>query len=468
MLRNKFYAIILGTVGIGIASQLLSFSSLIFTLGAAGISLGLTKYVSEWEKEGNWSEIRDTMAKFLVFSFSLGLIFLFLTIMFSRQISTMLLDSDSYTSFLILTAVSFPFAAATTIFDASIRGLKEFSKYVKISVITSLVSLGISVFAVIEWGLPGLPLSIVIPSVITLALFMYLFWKNNYFSLKDLRLFNFQISDSLKMILKIGAASLFDLVLHQVTLIIIRSTLIRHLGISANGIYQVVFAISNNYLNLLLMSLFVYVLPILSEMKEIDEINNELNNTLKFTLFIVFPIISLTFVLREYVIMILYTSKFVEASDYLIYNFIGDYIRAISWVLSAWLIPRSKLKLWLSLGIIFNITFFSVFYLLINFLVLDIRSIVIAYAFANVMHLIVNMYITRKVIKFKFRTDVFRLLVITSSCLAAVFAISLINIIWGYVAIIPLFAIWLKTCVKKEDVIKLLQMTGLKFLTKSK
>ena len=438
------------------------------SIGTVGIPLGLTKFVSAWEKEGKWNEIKDTMAKFIIILFSLGVIFLLLTIIFSEQISELLLDSNMYSSFLILTSIAFPFSAVISIFDACLRGLKEFSKYVKISVLTSIMSLVISVLSVLIWGLSGLPASIVIPSVLSLALYIYLFKKNDYFNLRDLLVFNFHISKSLKMILKIGAASLFDLFLHQVTLIIIRSSIIKYLGISSNGIYQVIYVISNNYISLFFVSLWVYVLPVLSQMKEIDEINNELNSTLKFTLFVIFPIIAFTFVFREYVIMILFTSKFLEASDFLIYSFLGDFIRAISWVLSAWLIPRSMLKLWLSLGILFNTIFVSAFYILINYVFLDLRSIVIAYSLANIAHLILTLYISRKVNTFRFRKDVFKLLIITSVCLIVVIISSKIDIVYGYYVLVPVFALWLKICVKKVEALKVLQLVGLGFLNKNK
>lgn len=468
ILRTKFYAIILGTVGVGIASQLLSFSGLISSIGTAGIPLGLTKFVSEWEKDGKWSDIRDTVTKFIIILFSLGILFILFTILFSKQISKLLLDSDSYSTFLIMTAVAIPFLAVTAIFDAFLRGLKKFDKYVRLSVITSVISLAISVISVGVWGLSGLPLSIVIPSIFSLAVFLYFFKRNNFFSLRDLGSFNFGISESLKVILKIGAASLFDLVLYQITLLGIRSTIIKHLGISTNGIYQTVFAISNNYLSLFFMSLWVYVLPVLSEMKLIDEINNEINNALRFTLFVIFPVIALTYVLREYVIILFYTSKFLEASNFLIYNFIGDYVRALSWVLGAWLIPRAMIKLWLSMGIIFNVLYYSIFYILINFVFFDLRSIVISYAFANIVHLALSFYFSRKINMFRFRTDVKKLLIISSACLITIIIFSNMNIVWGYFTIIPVCAIWLKTCIKKEEAIKFLQLMKLGFLIRTK
>lgn len=458
ILRTKLFAVILGTYGVGLISVLLNFNSLVLVVISLGIPLGLTKFVSRWESEGNWKSIKDTVGRLTMLMIVISVPLSVLTILFAKQISLLILDSEDFAFFIIITSIAFPFSAISTIFDAYIRGLKIFTDYAKISILNSIISLLISIPCILLWGLNGAAIFFLLSAVITSFILIYFLKKRKFFELQNCFINLFYVPESIKLIFKIGIVSLIDLALHQGNAFLIRTSIVHHLGIDENGVYQSIYAISNNYLSLFSISLWVYFLPVLSEMKDIKDINNEINSAIRFTLLIIFPIISLTFVMREFVIVVLYSSQFALASDYLVYNFIGDYIRALAWVLGSWFIPRSKLWLWLSLGIYFNITYFLIFFILINYIFMDLKSVVIAYAFANLVHFVLTLHFSRKINNFRINPDIFRHIIITSICMALILIISSIDIILGYGVIIPVFVIWLKLCVKKAEVIKLLEL----------
>jgi O-antigen/teichoic acid export membrane protein len=260
----------LGTYGVGLISQLINFNNLLLAIGALGIPLGLTKYISQWEKEGKFLEIRSTLGKFIKLIILIGSIIVLLTIIFSDQISILILDNNSFSFFFIILVFALPFSLLTSVFDSYIRGLKRFSHYVKISVITSAISVVVCLICVLLWGIIGMPIFILSSSVLILIVYISYFKKTGTFSLNDLNVKIFPLSNSMKSIFKIGAASLVDIAIYQVTLLFIRSKIIQYLGVEANGIYQAINAISNNYLGLFILSLIVYVLPILSEKNQQD------------------------------------------------------------------------------------------------------------------------------------------------------------------------------------------------------
>lgn len=431
-----------------------------------GLPLGLTKYVSQWESEGNRKLIKVTVGRLTSLMILISIPISAAAILFAEDISFMILGSESYATFIIIISIAFPFSSIASIFDAYIRGLKIFSAYAKISFLLAISSILISVPCVIIWGLNGVALLSMLTAVLSSFVFAAYLNRNGLLSISDCLADFFTSSKSINLIIKIGLVSLIDLALHQGNTFLMRTIIVQQLGISENGIYQSIFSISNNYLSLFSMTFWVYVLPILSEMKTTSEINNEINLALRFTLLVIFPIISIAFVMREYVLIILYSSQFISAGDYLVYNFIGDFIRALSWVVSAWFIPRGKLWLWLSLGVIFNIVYLALFTILINFVFLDLRSVVIAYAIANLVHFVMALSISRKINGFRFKPDVLKSIVITCCCLSLIFAISTIGVFYGYFAIVPIFVIWLKLCVEKVEVIKFLELIKFNFLVK--
>ncbi len=458
----------MGISGIGVAAQLLNFNTLIVIIGTLGIPMGLTKFVSESEKEGDWSNINDTIIKLLLILLIIYLMLLTLIIVFSNQISLLILDTSSYSLFLIVITLSFPFSAAAMIFESTLRGLKRFDLYTKASVAISLFTLIIGIATVLIWGITGIALSILISGIISAVILYYYFNKIVYLNLKAMTKPLLSFPEPLKIIFKIGGAALIDGMLVQLTVLLIRSVIIQYLGINSNGLYQAVYSISNNYISLFFMSLGIYAFPILSAIKDVEKFNEELNNIYRFTVFIIFPIIAITFVLREYIIVIFFSQKFISASDLFVYNFFGDYFKALSWVLGAWLIPRSKIKLWLILGIVYNVLYFTVFYILINIFVHDLQSIVISYAFVNVFHFMINLYFIRKLNSFRFRSDVLTLMIISTLCLTIILITSFLSVILGYIVVIPVFALWLKLCIKKSEISKVFELMTLKTHFKNK
>jgi O-antigen/teichoic acid export membrane protein len=86
------------------------------------------------------------------------------------------------------------------------------------------------------------------------------------FKLSEFISFNFRYSDKFKNVIKLGIASLSVGLADQLTQLVIRSVIIKMLGVDANGLYQAIYSISMNYFSLLFISLGVYLLPVLSEM----------------------------------------------------------------------------------------------------------------------------------------------------------------------------------------------------------
>lgn len=87
-----------------------------------------------------------------------------------------------------------------------------------------------------------------------------------------------------------------------------------------------------NYLNIFMISAAVYTIPILSELKDSKLINIEINSLLRLILIFIVPILTIIFVFREFIIIILYSKDFLSSSELFFYNFLGDFGRLIGTV----------------------------------------------------------------------------------------------------------------------------------------
>jgi O-antigen/teichoic acid export membrane protein len=461
IIRIKIFAILLGTLGVGIVSQLTNFSGLMLLIITLGIPIGITKYISEFEKDNRWNDIYSTLNNIITILLLVSLICFMFTVIFSKEISYFILDTDIYSLPIILVAAAFPFTAIMILIEAYIKGIKKFNQYVKISVINSILTLIVTIIFVYYYSVIGFAISVLVSSIITVFVYFIITHKHGLIDIKRIKLSFFKVSGTVKDIFKIGAAALTLGVLDQLTMLVIRSLIIKFLGTDSNGIYQCVNGISNNYFSIFYLSISAYILPILSEAKDNVEVNKEINNAYKLTLLLIIPITTLTFVFREYIILLLYSPKFLEAGDLMLYNFIGDYFKALSWVLGAWLIPLSKIRLWLILGVIYYINYFSIF-MILNFISQDIYNVVIAYCITAFIHFVLNLYFIRKYNNFKYRLDTFKIMIISTGFIFVIFALSEYKLEYGYYTIAPLIMIWAAFSIHKNEFHKLLSLLKLK------
>jgi len=258
----------------------------------------------------------------------------------------------------------------------------------------------------------------------------------------------------MKLIIGLGAASLLLGSIDQLTILFIRSVLVSNLGLEYNGIYQCVAGISNNYFSIFYLSISIYILPVLSEKKSSEEANLTINSAFRLTLLLIVPITSITFAVREFVILILYSDSFLPAGELMLMNFIGDFFKALSWVFGAWLIPASRIKLWLVLGVVYYANYVIIFMVLNNF-GHALVNVVIAYALAGVFHFILNWYFISKKNNFKLSKISFKLFFNSVMVLALIFSFSEYDLNFGYALLLPLLLIWTFMSVSKSEMLKL-------------
>ncbi|MBZ0204301.1 MAG: oligosaccharide flippase family protein [Ignavibacteria bacterium] len=468
LLKTKVFAIILGAFGLGIASQIFTVNSFILFLGTVGLPMGLTKYISEWEAQNKWDDIYGILNQALALVLIFSLCLLALALIYSREISSILLDSDKYSFMIIMTSLSFPFTAIVTVLDAFLKGLKDFGKYVKLTMLSSIAVLTITIASVAYWGLEGVAISLFAGSLSSAILYIVYLKRASVISFARLLKIKIKLDNAFKNILKFGIVSLMIGISDYLALLIIRTYVVKTLGVEANGIYQSVNTISSNYFNVFFMSIGIYLIPVLSSMK-LHEINNEINSTYKLTLLLIVPIISITFVLRYVILLVLYSSNFYSAAELFVYNFTGDFFKALSWVLAAWLIPAARIKIWLFYGVIYNLNYLFVFFICIVLLNLNLKSIVIGYAFTNVVHFLINLHYLRKHNSFRFNKTNNKLFVYSIIALSFVLVLSSFDVNLGYLVVLPILTVWMKLSVKKEEMSKVYHLfrSGLQAKTKS-
>ncbi|MGB9696488.1 MAG: oligosaccharide flippase family protein [Ignavibacteria bacterium] len=441
IVKNKLFALMLGTAGLGLAAQFISLNNFIVFVGGMGIPLALIKYVSELKENKDKIQLllQESISIILIASFFFGIIGVF----FSRHLSSLLLDSEDYGIDVLFVIFSFPGIMLSAIFDAYLRGHQYFTLLVKVIIVNAIISVVVSVIFVYSFGIKGVAISLLVSSIIALLSYVVGVLIVGEYSIKTLFQLRLKFSSTIKNIFIIGVASFVSGGLQHLSLLVVRTLVLKQLGPDSNGIYQSIYLVSSNYLNLLVISLSYYALPVLSGLKEQDVFSKELNSIYRLSNLIIIPIIVIVFTFRNEVFNLLFSSKFLAAGEIMIYNSIGDFFKMSSWVLSLWYIPKGRIKLFVISEFLANFNFVIIFLILLFIFNFGLSSVVIAYGLANFVQFFINYYFIREEIGFKFQKGNLKLFVTSLITVLVVNVLSQLNVISGYIILFPALLGWL-------------------------
>src|SRR5690606_35891789 len=121
--------------------------------------------------------------------------------------------------------------------------------------------------------------------------------------------------------------------------------------------------LSTVYLLLVTTTLGVYYLPRLSELNAIDEIKKEVYLGYKF----IFPLAVLggicVFILRDWIINLLFSPSFAPMQDLFLWQMMGDALKIGSWILAYLMLSKAMTKLYICTEIIFTVSLIALTYI---------------------------------------------------------------------------------------------------------
>jgi PST family polysaccharide transporter len=181
-----------------------------------------------------------------------------------------------------------------------------------------------------------------------------------------------------------------------VSQLLVRSFIINHLSLNDEGLWEGMNRISGMYLMVITTSLGVYYLPKLAELKTQTELRYEILKVSKlFIPLLLFGSLSI-FMLRDFIIKLLFSSDFYGMKNLFLFQLIGDFFKISSWLLAYNMVAKSRTKLFISTEIIFSLSFILLSMFFIN--ILEIKGVTVAYAINYLIYFVIMIVIFRKII----------------------------------------------------------------------
>lgn len=318
-----------GPVGQAKVGQLRSFTQLLTSVTSLGTFNGIVKYIAEYKSDQiKLQQLFSSVFVFLILGVGITTPVL---LIFSSEISTYLFSSPDFSFIIKLTAVIIPFIAVQRVFNGVINGLSEYKKYVKIDLISYLLSASLSVIFLFQYNLEGALVAIAITPVVQVLVMLLVFYRvlKEYIQFKGLKL----QAPMARALLAFTLMSFVSSILLPLVEIDIRAMLDEKISGRDAGIWTNMTFISHNYMVFSGSIFTLYVIPKFAGIYDARNFKKEVISIYKTLLPLFAGGMILVFLFRNVIIDLIYPGQ-TEMAELFKWQLMGDFIRLASLVLA--------------------------------------------------------------------------------------------------------------------------------------
>lgn len=393
---NKILAIYVGPAGYAALGQFQNAVHMIGTLASGAVNTGVTKYTAEYqEDEVRQRKVWQTAGTIaLIGSILLGsLIFLF-----KEYLAQYFLNDANLSVVFSWFSITLIFFVFNTFFLAILNGKKAISLYVIANISGSVLALFITTLMVINWGLSGALISLAVYQSLAFFATLFLCLKTQWFHWGE---FIGRIDPLVaKNLGKYAAMAITTAATVPISHIAIRNHLGSNLGWIAAGYWEAMWRLSGAYLMLVSTTLSIYYLPKLAQLKTKSEILEEILSGYKLILPVAVVCALLVYLLRDFIILTLFSTDFKPMEQLFFWQLIGDMLKIASWLFAFVMLSKSMTFEYILSEILSGLVFYG---LVVHFSnSIGLEGVVIAHAVNYALYFIaIGMVVLRKIKKIR-------------------------------------------------------------------
>lgn len=350
---NKAVAVYIGPAGLALVGQFQNFSQLVMTAAQGAITSGVTKYAAEYGKDSERIPILfSTASKIsLVSSVIVGAGI----VLFSSYASEYFLKSEDYTYVFVIFGFTIVLFVINNLLLSILNGLKEIKTWVMINIIQSIYSLIFTTLLIVYLGLDGALLALVTNQSVIFLIVLWMLRKHQVIKLE-----NFKSTFDTAEGKKLGAFALMAITSAAtvpVSHLIIRNYIGEALSWDDAGYWQAIWYISTMYLMVVTTTLSIYYLPKLSEITDKAELRKELLHGYKIIMPIVIVMSVTIFLLKDFIIWLLFTEDFAPMRELFLWQLVGDVLKLAAWLIAYLMLAKAMTKTFITTEIAFSLSF---------------------------------------------------------------------------------------------------------------
>jgi len=353
IIKSKIIAVLLGPIGMGIVGLLTSSLGLISGLTNFGLGTSAVKYIAEANGIANETRIATitiVLRRLIWLTGALGTI---ITLMLSPWLSQLTFGNKDYTLTFVWISITLLFNQLTSGEMVLLQGMRKLQYLAKANLYGSVLGLIITVPLYYKLGIQGIVPVIIVTSLVSFLLSRYFSRK---ISIKHIRVTQVRTIAESKNMLTMGfMISLTGLITLGASYIV-RIFINRAGSIADVGLYNAGFAIINTYVGLIFTAMATDYYPRLSKVAHNDDHSKlTINQQSEIALLILSPILIVFLVFINWVVVLLYSTKFIAVNGMIYWAALGMFFKAASWAIAFVFLAKGASKLFFWSELIANI-----------------------------------------------------------------------------------------------------------------
>lgn len=355
LIINKCISLFVGPSGLAIIGQFQNASGIIQIFSSAGLSNGVVKYTAE---NTNRTSLWGSAFRITLFSSIFSSVIL---VFFSSHLSKYFLGVGDYAYVFVVFGCTISLFSINQLLLSIINGLKKTRLYISLNVIQSVYSLIFTVLLIYFFKLDGALIAMVTNQSVVFFILVFMLRRD-----KDILILKFFSlpADSIyvKKLFQYSLMAIVSAVCLPVSSLFIRNYIATQFSWEFAGYWQATNYISSMYLLVVSTVLTIYYLPRLSSALDKADMYKELKSNALVLLPVTLLIAFIIFLLRDWVVDILFSENFRGMLVLLEYQLLGDFVKVSACLLSYFMLAKAMTKIFILTEVFsaINITWLSI------------------------------------------------------------------------------------------------------------
>ncbi|HLO59604.1 MAG TPA: oligosaccharide flippase family protein [Bacteroidales bacterium] len=347
ILRSKVAAVYIGTLGVGIFSQISYLVTMISNVTLLSMNDGLVKQIVQNKNNNNYKNILVELIKSysVLISITTTVIIIF-CLVFTEKLTIFFLGSSEYKLYYLLGITCIPITIGNSLSYAVLKSNKDTILISRSNILSSLLTIIFFLPLIYFFKTTGAVISVLLNFFFLLIInhlqVNRLFYRKLQIKYRDIafaKIHKPYLKEFLTFAIFGATAGIISLISESVC----RSIVISQIGIQKLGIYSPITSWSNLLIGFILPSLSTYLYPRFSECKNNVEIKGILNDSIRMVTLLMIPFLFIAMPFRKIIIPLFYSNDFLEAEKYLSIHFIGVLFYMWWYAFSQSLTPRGNI-----------------------------------------------------------------------------------------------------------------------------
>ena len=308
LVRNKVMAVLLGVVGVGFNSLMMSMQTFASQATNLGISFGAVPRLSEYYEQGHQRKLMYyilVIRLWSVIAAGLGLLF---CLAVSPFVNSWSFTWGNHTLHYAMLGLSVAMLALTGGETAILKATRQLGKLVRLQIISAIVSVILSIPLYFIWGQSG-----VVPAIVLIAFATMIATMTYSYRCYPLRLrFKKSLFYQGAGMIRLGLAFVLAAAIGSASEMLIRSFLNVEGGLNSVGLYNVGYMLTITYAGMVFASMENDYFPRLSAVsKDISATNEMVNKQIEVSLLLLAPMLVGLLMFLPVLVPLLFSDQFV-------------------------------------------------------------------------------------------------------------------------------------------------------------